>query len=228
MKSLASLIMTGLPREDALKLSPHFGYLRYKSLAKPLWLPAAVLALASFIVLVASYPLSLSGPWLDESLSGMFSEKYHCPIHLKNVKLSWSDVSFESIKISSKENKLLISATPGKVEFRKFSVRKGLLFEIDLHLGNMAFEKEFYKNSDSFNKFFGQLMHNSLIVKDLKVNIVQDEYYTRIKILRCASKDVSVTGGMTLDNTRVLKDDLLVTLSPLMMLRAVLPKDRAA
>lgn len=229
MKSLASLIMMGLPREDALKLTPHFGYLRYKSLAKLLCPPVVALALVSSFILLMSFPLSLQGRWLDETLSEMFSEKYHCPIHFKNVKLSWSDISFESIKISSKENKLLISATPGKVEFRKFSVRKGSLFEINLCLENMTFEKEFYKNSASFNRLFGHLMHKPLIVKDLKVNIVQDEhYYTHVAILRCASKDMTVTGGMILDKTRVIKDNLLVKLSPLMILRAILPKDRTS
>ncbi|MGH7197425.1 MAG: hypothetical protein ACREH5_01625 [Candidatus Omnitrophota bacterium] len=225
MKALSSLLLTGLVHEGDIKfVPPSLPHLGSKRLLKRVGLPALLLA----ALLAASGRVSLEGKWLDQSFSEHFSAKYGCPVHFKDVKITgWFDISLRSLAIRSREGKLLISATSGTVDLKKFGVRKDLLFEADLRLANVAFEKEYYKNSPYFNKTFGYFMHKPLIVKDLTVNVAQDERHTRIRIVRCASKDVSVDGHMILENARVVQDKLLVTFSPFMMVRAVLPKDRA-
>lgn len=225
MKALSSLLLTGLAHGEALKTAPaSVTQLGNKKIVKRILL-AFLLAAAAF---AGGRSLSLEGAWLDESVSKHFSKQYSCPVVFKNVKIAWfSDLSFGSLAIRSKENGLLISATSGKVRLNKLSVWKGLLFTADMHLENVAFEKEFYKNSPYFNKAFGHFMHKPLIVYDLTVNVTQDERYARIQVTRCASKDVRVEGHMVLDRAKVVQDKILVAFSPFMMVRAILPKDRA-
>ena len=211
MKTLSSFLLTGLAHEGDLKTAPaSVKHLGNKKIVKRAML-ALFVAAAAF---AAGRSLLLEGEWLDQSFSEHFSKKYACPVQFKNVKIArWSDVTFGSMAIRSEENVLLISATSGTVRLKKLSFRKDLLFEADLQLANVAFEKEYYQNSPYFNKTFGYFMHKPLLVKDLTVNVAQDESHTRIRVVRCASKDVSVDGHMVLENARVVQDKLFVNFS---------------
>jgi hypothetical protein len=225
MKALSSLLLTGLAHGEDLKASPVFAkHAEHKKIVKRL-IAAVFIAAAAF---AAGQPLTLKSAWLDQSVSEHFSQKYGCPVRFKNVSLSpRSGIRFGSLAVRSKESRLLISATSGTVTLKRWSVRKDLLFEAEMHLENVAFEKEFYKNSPYFNKTFGHFMHKPLVVYDLTVNVLQDERFTRLQVTRCASKDVKVDGHLLLDKSRVVQDKLLVSFSPFMMVRAILPKDRA-
>ena len=225
MKALSSLLLTGLAHGEDLKTAPA----SVKQLCNKKIVKRAV-----FVLLIAAAAfaggrsLSIEGAWLDQGFSGHFSKKYSCPIRFKDVKIvRWSEISFGSLMIHSQENKLLVSATSGEVRLNKLRVRKDLVFQADMRLANVAFEKEFYKNSPYFNKPFGHFMHKPLIVYDLTVNVTQDERFTRIQVTRCASKDVRVEGHMVLNSAKVVQDKILVAFSPFMMVRAIMPKDRA-
>jgi hypothetical protein len=60
-----------------------------------------------------------------------------------------------------------------------------------------------------------------MIVSDLKIRVVQQGSVTQANIVRASSKDIILSGAITLNHWRVVQDNIRVKLSTAMLLRAI-------
>ena len=238
MKNAASLIMIGVVHEGDFRIAlPRIHYPSLKSLLKLVML--GTIFIASFHFTSQVYPMvnqlgremmPLRGAWLDEAVSDRLSIRYDCPIAIRRVQIvALNKIRFDALFIGTKDYKLLVSSKAGSATLRNIGYQKGQLFEVDLDLKNVSFTKEYYKNSPIFQKNIAAstFMHKPLQVAHMKLNIKQGDHRTSIKINESKSKDIDIAGTMELKGSKVVQDKITVSFSPMMILRALLPKDQA-
>ncbi len=165
---------------------------------------------------------ALRGDWADKALSDVLSEKYGCPVTVKNVYLAgWSDIYFSSLHVRRTNGRMLIQSAQGSLHLKNFNFFRKATFETELRLNRVIFFHEYYKDSPTF-KPWNQLLQKPFEVQELILRVVQSKEKTLVKILKSASKDMLLDGGISVDASGYLQDSLHVRLSPWMILRAIL------
>ena len=162
-------------------------------------------------------------PWLDKLVSEAVSKSYGTDILVKNIRLlSFKSVSFDSVTMRSKtSDKLLVSAGKGLYQLNMVHLTNKFFIQGDLTLENVAFAKEYYKKSPYVLRPFRYLMKKPILVKDMKVNILLGVHETILRISECHSQDITIYGRLTLGERRVIEDKLLVSYSPLLLLKNI-------
>ncbi len=167
-------------------------------------------------------PTLLRGDWADQALSEVLSERYGRAVTVKNAWLEgWSDIYFDSLQVRTANGEMLIESSKGSFRLKNFSFFKKMPIETQLQLNHVIFYHEYYKDSATF-KPWNQVLRKPFEVDELVLGIVQNEDKTQVKILKSASKEVILDGGISVDSTGHWHDGLRVSFSPWMMLRALL------
>ncbi len=194
-------------------------YRTSKTAVRPGVLAATAMTL---ILLFAAYSVPLKGQWIDRFLSEFLSKKYAQNVRVANVKIVHaSSITFDYLQVKSLEGKWLIRAVSGRLSFKKIGIKKDSVREIEIYLKDSAFSKDYYKDY-RFSTPFGFLVTKPMVVENLKILVTQKGRMTHVGIVSSSSKDVILSGSLTMDDRRVVKDNILIKFSPGMLLRAVL------
>ena len=178
--------------------------------------------------LVAAFPIwtnplaaSLRGGWVDEAFSQVLTEKYGSPIRVQNVYFEqWRLIRFGTIRIDSRDGIEMVNASGGLLYLRSFSFLKDSCAETYIQLHDIAFTREYYKNSAAAGAW-GHLMHKPIHVDLLRLRVVQDRSGMQVYVTDCRSEEVKIDGSIRLDKAGVRKDNLQVSISTWAALRAI-------
>ena len=164
----------------------------------------------------------IQGDWVDQALGQVLSKKYSQTVQVQKARIThWSDIQFKSMKVFSKKNDLLISASSGRIRLKNLRLWKNPGFETEIDLKGVAFSKHYYQNTDKFKPWI-YWMRKPVYVANLRIDVVQGQGLTAIKILECVSRDVALSGHMVIKQAKIMRDDILVSLSPLTFLRTII------
>ncbi len=164
----------------------------------------------------------IQGDWVDQALGQVLSKKYSQTVQVQKARIThWSDIQFQSLKVFSKKNDLLLSATSGRIRLKSLRLWKNPGFETEIDLKGVAFSKHYYQNTDKFKPWI-YWMKKPVYVDKLRIDVVQGQGLTAIKILECVSRDVVLSGLMVIKQAKIMQDDIFVTLSPLTFLRTII------
>lgn len=164
---------------------------------------------------------TLRGPWLDGSVSEVLSERYGAHVRVRNVRFSrWSDIHFESIRVDSLEGRPLLRSSQGRLSLKNIALWKKMVFETEVRLQKIEFMKDYYQRFPNF-KTWSFLVQKPIRVEELRLRVVQDRVQTVVGVLECASRDIRVDGGLTLNKFGGVKDLLHISVTPWLMVRSL-------
>jgi hypothetical protein len=162
---------------------------------------------------------NLKGDWADTALSDILSERYDCPVKVSKVRfLSWSEIHFADISIRSREGRDLIYGSHGSFTLKQMRLKHDPLFETEIVLSDVYFTREYYKSSPALKKW-GYLMRKPIAVKQLKLRVIQDPEFTRLKIIDCKSDVLALEGGLVIDKSGKIEDKVKVSYNTWALLR---------
>jgi hypothetical protein len=79
-----------------------------------------------------------------------------------------------------------------------------------------------WENKESYMlRPFRYLMKKPIRIKDMKANILLGAHDTVIQVSECHSKDITVHGRLTLRQQQVVEDKLLISYSPLLLIKNI-------
>ncbi len=159
---------------------------------------------------------------MDEAVSHILTQKYGEPVHVKNaVIIRWFWISFDDLAVSSKNKKPLIQAKKGRILLKNMRWDKSFLeVESEITLTDALFFKDYYKDFPDL-KWAGVFMRKPVEVKALTFGVKQTRRETHLDITHCQSQDIQIRGSILCDNIKILKQDLLISFSPLLMFRSM-------
>ena len=178
--------------------------------------------------LITAFPLwtnvlasSLRGAWVDQAFSTVLTEKYGSPVQVRDVYFErWYLVHFGAIRIDSNSGTELISASGGTLYLSSLSFFKDGINETYLQLNDIAFTKEYYKDSAAAGAW-GHLMRRPIHVDQLCLRVVQDRSGMQVTVTDCRSEEVKIDGSIKLDQAGVRKNDLQISISTWAALRSI-------
>ncbi len=183
----------------------------------------AVLVLSAFFglrLLLDHLTLPIQAPWIDAALGQALSEKYGEAVSVKDVKIvRWDDVRFKELTVlSNSDGELLIHADSGRISLKKMGLRKGSYFETEVQLEHVEFSKNYYKNSEKLRPWV-YLMWRPFCVENLGLLISQGGGETTVRVTKCESEDILISGTLALRNWQIVRDNISTSLSPLTLLK---------
>ena len=168
--------------------------------ASPLWINRAV--------------ASMKGPWLDNAVSDVLSERYGSPVAVRNVHFErWDFLRFGEFAVDTKEGKPLIRATGGAIRLHRLDLSKKGASETFIHFENIFFTRAYYGNSPAAGtwKF---LLHKPLHIRELCFLVTQDRVSTKVRVIDCRSEGVRISGDLEVKRSGTFRNDLRVNISP--------------
>jgi hypothetical protein len=170
---------------------------------------------------LAQIPSHLKGPWADQALSEVLSERYGANVTVHNVRFQgWRHVYFDAIRVESKQGRPLVRASKGSLHLRDMDLWKKMAFETEVHLEGLAFMKDYYKNTRSAQGW-GKMMHRPLEVDELRLRVVQDKTQTVVAVTDCRSNGIKIDGGLRLNKNGGREDHLRISVSAWQAIRSM-------
>ncbi len=215
---LTDLLLTGILKISGQKFLPQRKRLYTLLLGFAIFLP-----LSGFVLLwVATYPNPVRGAWVDQAVSRILTQRYGEEVQVKNCSVvRWFSLSFTDLVVRSKDHKPLIEAQKGRIQLKKIRPRKfRLRLETEILLENASFHKDYYKNFPEL-KWFLPLMQKPIHMDSLTLTVKQDPRKTWLDITHCRSRDILLEGSILVENAKILKQNLTISFSPLMMFHSI-------
>ncbi len=160
----------------------------------------------------------LRGEWVDQTVGQILSEKYGDKVVVKDTEIvSWRDIRCQTVKIYAKDSMLLVSANSGRIVLKNPSLSINHDFITEIELSGVSLSKRYFENTKGIKPWI-HLMRRPIHMKNLLLSISQGNKSTTVRVLKCKSNDIILSGSMIFNDKGVLKDDLFVSMSPLKML----------
>lgn len=177
---------------------------------------------ASWVCTRAVQTLLPSSQWLDSTFSESFTRKFDCRVSVKGVRMiSWRNISFDSCSVSDLQGNFLLSSGSGTIRLDRILVKKpqgGLLTQVRLR--DIQLSKRVYKNSRALSLWL-LFMRKSLALQALDLSVVQSRHSTKLQITSCSRGDLHLGGQLTLENSRIVRDEIQASLSADGLLRSI-------
>ena len=177
---------------------------------------------ASWVCTRAVQTLLPQGQWLDSAFSETLTRKFDCRVSVKGVRMiSWRNISFDACSVSDHQGRFLLSSGSGVIRLDRILVKKprgGFVTQVRLH--DVQLSKRVYKNSRALSLWL-LFMRKSLTLQDLDLAVVQSRYSTKLQITNCSRGDFRLGGQLTLENSRIVRDEIQASLSANGLLRSI-------
>lgn len=178
---------------------------------------------AAFPLWINQLASSMRGPWVDQAVSQILTDKYGSPVQVQGVYFDrWHRMHFGPIRILSKEGSEMIQASSGSLNLHSLSFLKTRSAETYIRLQNIQFTKEYYKNSTTAG-FWGYLMRKPIHVDLLGLRVVEnDRSGMQVYVTDCRSKNVKIDGSIEYDRSGTCKNNLQVSVGTWTALRSII------
>ncbi len=174
-----------------------------------------VLLFSGLILLLALIGLwvPVRGPWADFFVSQVLSKQFNLPIQCVHSRVErWSDIYFDSLKISNKTNNISAQTGPGRIHFQFTSLFGAQSSETSLSLNQVILAGSFDKQAPLLVPFLGSLSKGPILIDKLCITLVRRAGYTTIHVTECLSKELFLRGGFQVAENRVGKAHILIAL----------------